>query len=132
MPISASSIFGSSVSLDESTPSLPKLIIELSDLQDDSNGGDIVGGGGLDDASTITSLNLDVNASKIIAALLLLHFQNQPPTDTDETNGTFVVHDSNRDKRFVVRNNVGQIRYDYRLQIYTPDSISTLDPDNVL
>lgn len=132
MTILASQIFGSDVSLDETTPSDPYLVIRLSNLEDIVNGGDITTGNGIDDVSLVTSLTLDEYASRIFMGLVLLHLQNQPLENTDDSDGTYVVFDPNFDKSFTTRNNISQIEYNYTVGAYTADSIPLLDPDNVV
>ncbi len=132
MTIPATSIFGSSVTLNETVPTDKVLEIHLNNFEDVANGGDITGGVGLDDASAITAANLDANASRILSSIVILHQQQQPADNTDETNGTYIDFDPNFDKAFVTRNATGQIRYRYKVDTYTNDSVTALDPDDVV
>lgn len=66
--------FGSTVSYDEATQVLS---IDLNNLTDESNGGDIKNNLGLNDVSSITQANINQYASKILYGLLLLSSQNQ-------------------------------------------------------
>lgn len=131
MTIPATSIFGSSVTLDVSTPAEPKLVIDLQDLEDVASGGDITNGGGIDDVSLITALTLDEYASKILMGLIFLHLQNQPNTNEDDSNGTYIAFDPTFDKGFITRNNVAQIEYGYTVNAYAPDTTASLDVDNI-
>ena len=66
--------FGSSISYDETTKVLS---INLGDLTNVDNGGDILNNLGFDDVSSITQANINQYASKILYGLLLLSSQNQ-------------------------------------------------------
>lgn len=132
MVVPASSLFGSNVTIDETTPSDPKLVITLTDFQDDTNSGDITGGLGLDDATLITDANKDAYAADIMAAISILFRQQIPVDNTDETDGAYILFDSNFDRAIVTRNGVSQLRFDYTFQFFTPDTNLTLDPDNVV
>lgn len=132
MTIPASTIFGSNVSVDVTTPTLPLLVINLKDFEDTANGGEITGGVGIDDVTVINTANLDDHASSILTAILIMHQQKQPTDNTVDTNGTYINFDTNFNKAFVTRNSVGQIRYDYTVQVFVPDSVSALDPDSVV
>ena len=132
MTISASSIFGSNVTLDETDPTDRILQIHLNDFRDIANGGDIANGVGINDPNTITVANLDSNASKLLASIIKLHFQKQPVDNDDETNGTYIEHNPNFDISLPPRNNILQRQYRYTVNIYTPDSGSEYDVDDVV
>ncbi len=129
MTITATDIYGSGVLVDVTTPTEPKLIINLKNFENTTSGGEITSGLGLDDVSVINAGNIDSFASQIKYALDQMHLQKQPATDTDETNGSYV--EAGR-KRFATRNNVTQILYEVTTFYYTADSSSDLDPDNIV
>ncbi len=131
MTIPASSMFGSNVVFNESNPSDKVIEIHLNDFQDTSNGGDIIGGVGIDDPTTWTAANFDEKASSLLSAITILHLQKQPTENTDPTNGTYIDFDPNFDKAFVNRGGTAQIRYRKKVDVYTGDSTTSLDPDNV-
>jgi hypothetical protein len=121
--------FGTNATIDTTTPTNPKLVITLKNLQDVSNTGDITDGLGLDDASLITNVNKDQYASKILHALLILNYQKQPIDNTDNTVGVYI---TNGGKRFVTRNTVNQVEYRLTAQAYKDDSTGILvDPDDI-
>ena len=128
MAISATEAYGTNVSLDTSGTS-PVLQINLGDL---TEAGDLSAENGLD-SSTVNSWSslsdIDSNNSKIAAALLLLRLANQPnDTSTQDTLGMVVEEPR---KRFITRNGSNQIEFSFVANFYTPDSSSSLDPDNV-
>ena len=117
--------FGSSASFDKTAGTLT---IKLSDLADQTNGGDITTGLGLD-TSDMSSANKDEYASRILWALLHLNQQNQPETNNDETVGVYVI---NEGKRNAVRNNVPQFGFRQVVTAYINDDLgNTLDPDAI-
>lgn len=117
--------FGSSASFDETAVTLT---ISLSDLADQTNGGDITTGLGLD-TSNMSSANKDEYASRILWALLHLNQQNQPEANNDETVGVYV---TNEGKRNAVRNNVPQFGFRQVVTGYINDDLgNTLDPDAI-
>lgn len=112
--------FGSNVSYNNTSKTLT---INLNDLTD---AGDIANGLGLD-ISSLTSANVNDYASKILYALLLLNFQQQPETNNDETVAIYVTNTGRRD---VTRNGVSQFAYLLTVNNYTPNNLATvLDPD---
>lgn len=126
-------IFGVDVTLDETTATDPKLVIRLQNFQDNGTGaGEITDGNGIDDVSVITSANLDTFSSDILVAIIKMHIQKQPTTNTDETDATYVDFDSNRNKSFVTRNSVTQLRFNPTVNIYQPDTTTTFDPDQLV
>lgn len=129
MTINASDIFGIDVSLDVTNPTDPYLRIRLLNFQDDTNGGEITSGNGIDDVSLITIATLDEYASKIKFSIDAMHLQKQPAEDTDPTNGSYVEQGR---KRFSTRTNVTQILHEYTTFYYTPDTSSDLDPDDIV
>lgn len=129
MGLSLAQRFGTGVTIDVTTPTAPKLIIDLSDLENTGDGGDITNSQGLDDVGTITALTQDANADKIAAALLVLWKQNQPLTDDDPTIGIMV---GDHFKQFVTRGEIDQLGYIYQTSIYTADPTANLDPDDVV
>ena len=129
MGLSLAQRFGTGVTIDVTTPTAPKLIIDLSDLENTGDGGDITNSQGLDDVGTITALTQDANADKIAAALLVLWKQNQPLTDDDPTIGIMV---GDPFKHFVTRGEIDQLGYIYQTSIYTADPTANLDPDDVV
>ena len=132
MSLTLAEIFGVDVSLDTTVASDPKLIIRLQNLQNNSNGaGQILDNTGIDYAAAITDATKDLYSHKILAGLIKLHLQNQPPENTDETIGTYIDFNAAFNKSFVVRNNVSQINFAHTLNIYIPDTSSTFDPDDV-
>ena len=129
MGLSLAQRFGTGVTIDVTTPTAPKLIIDLSDLENTGDCGDITNSQGLDDVGTITALTQDANADKIAAALLVLWKQNQPLTDDDPTIGIMV---GDPFKQFVTRGEIDQLGYIYQTSIYTADPTANLDPDDVV
>lgn len=121
--------FGTNAALDVSTPAAPKLIIDLSNLENTANGGDIADGRGLNDASTITALTKDANADKIIAALFVLWTQKQPAENNDNTVGVYLTYNF---KNYETRNEIEQAYYQYSANFYVPDPLANLDPDDVV
>jgi hypothetical protein len=121
--------FGTNATIDTTTPTNPKLVITLKNLQDISNTGDIADGLGLDDATVINDTNKDQYASKILHALLLLNYQKQAVDNNDETVGIYI---TNGGKRFVTRNSVNQVEYRLTTAAYKSDSTGILvDPDDI-
>ena len=129
MGLSLTQRFGTGAALDVTTPSAPKLIIDLSDLENTADGGDITNSQGLDDVGLITNLTKDAYADKIAAALLVLWKQNQSATDDDNTVGLYV---GDVFKQFVNRNSIDQLSFNYQVGIYIPDPTANLDPDDVV
>lgn len=129
MGLSLTQRFGTGVTLDVSTPSAPKLVIALEDLENTTSGGDIANSQGIDDVSLITALTQDTYADKIAAALLVLWKQNQPAEDTDETVGLYI---NDIYKQFYTRNAVEQLAFVYPVNVYIPDPTANLDPDDVV
>jgi len=121
--------FGSSVTLDVSTPSNPKLVITLKDLENTPNG-NIVNGVGIDDVSLITALTKDDYADKIFAALFILNIQKQPTTNNIADNGCFINPTATRS--FVTRANLPQVSYSYTTTFYKTDTLVNLVPDLVI
>ena len=82
MPInSLISIFGTSATY---TPASQTITIDLNDMKDDSNGGEILNGIGIDDPTTITAANIDEWAVKIFYGLLVIAGQNQSLNPNDD------------------------------------------------
>ena len=102
------------------------LTIDLNDLTDS---GDIADSLGLD-ISGITSANIDSYSAKILYAIALLNFQQQPVDNNDETNPLYV---TNAGRRSITRNGVAQFGYGLTLTAYQTDQIGNLvDPDNLV
>ena len=119
--------FGSNVDF-QSGPEGSYLVIKLSDLSDQADGGDFTNGLGLN-TNEIDDANADEYASKILWALIGLSQQNQPESNTDETVGIYV---SSQGKRNVTRNGVAQFGYLTVVTGYQPDNSGlVLDPDNL-
>ncbi len=132
MALSLTDIFGAGATIDDSTPTDPILQIKLTNLQNDGTGdGEIEGGFGINDATLINSTNGDSYGHKILAALILLHYQNQLSTNTDPTVGTYINYTPSSDKRFVSRGDTAQVEYRPTVNIYTDDPTTQYDPDNV-
>ena len=108
--------FGSNVNV-QLDPGGGTLIINLRDLNDQSNGGDFTNGLGLN-TSQINPDNADEYASKILWALIQLSKQNQPDNNTDEKVGIYV---TNQGKRNVIRNGQAQLGFQELLTGYTVD-----------
>lgn len=120
--------FGSNASIQLNPDDSKYLVIDLANLQDQTNGGDFTNGLGLD-TSAIDNTNANEYASKILWALIGLSQQNQPENNTDETIGIYV---SNQGKRPVNRNGVAQFGYLTLVTGYQDDNSGlTLDPDNM-
>jgi len=121
--------FGTNATIDTTSPTNPKLVITLTNLQNTAQGGDITGSLGINDATVINNTNKDQYASKILHALLLLSYQKQPIDNTDNTVGIYI---TNGGKRFVTRNNVNQVEYRLTEATYKADSTGILvDPDDI-
>ncbi|MEL6580040.1 MAG: hypothetical protein AAFQ14_09825 [Cyanobacteria bacterium J06621_12] len=117
--------FGSNATIYESEGKFT-LCIELTDLQDQGNGGDFTNGLGLD-ITNITDVTADEYASNIFWALVQLLKQNQPDNNTDDTVGIYV---TGQGKRNVIRNGAAQLGFQELLTGYTVDPTGlTLDPD---
>jgi hypothetical protein len=129
MGLSLAQRFGTGATLDVTIPAAPKLIIDLSDLENTATGGDITNSQGLNDVGTITALTKDVNADKIAAALLVLWKQKQPTTDEDNTIGIYI---GDPYKQFATRNSVDQLGFIYQTTVYIADPTAALDPDDVV
>lgn len=132
MTIPASKIFGSNVTLNTTDPDDPILLVHLKDFENSTTGGNITDGSGLNDASLINSNNLNSNASRILVSMIKLHLQEQPESNDDETNGTYLEFDPNFNKNFTTRNGIGQIVHSFTVNAYTNDTIPALDPDDVV
>lgn len=114
--------FGSSVAFDGTTKVLS---INLNDLTD---GGDLNDGNGLD-ITGLSQANINIYASKILWALLLLSQANQPETNNDETVGVYI---TNEGKRSFPRNNVSQFGYRLVATGFKNDTSGiNLDPDAI-
>ncbi len=99
------------------------------DLNDLTDAGDIVNGLGLD-ISAMTAANINTYSGKIIYALVLLSFQQQPVDNNDETLPLYV---SNAGRRSISRNGVAQFGYGLTVTAYQTDQIGNLiDPDNLV
>ncbi len=117
--------FGSNAFFDETAGTLT---IKLSDLADQTDGGDMTNGLGLDTTS-MTEANKDSYSSRILWALVGLNAQNQPEVNNDETVGIYVL---NEGKRNAVRNNVPQFGFRQVVTAYINDDLgNTLDPDAI-
>ena len=117
--------FGRNASFD---PTAKTLTIKLSDLADQTNGGDMTNGLGLD-TSEMSSSNKNSYSSRILWALVGLNAQNQPEANNDETVGVYVI---NEGKRNAVRNNVPQFGFRQVVTGYINDDLgNTLDPDAI-
>lgn len=112
--------FGSNVTFNATNKTVT---IALDDLTD---AGDIVDGLGLD-ISSLTSANVNDYASKILYALLLLNFQQQPQTNNDDSVAIYITNAGRRD---ITRNGVSQFAYLLTVNNYTPNNLApVLDPD---
>ena len=117
--------FGSNAVFNETAGTLT---ITLSDLADQTNGGDITTGLGLD-TTAMNSSNKDEYSSRILWALLQLNLQNQPETNNDETIGVYV---TNEGRRNVTRNSVAQLGFRLTATAHIADTQGvTLDPDAI-
>ena len=117
--------FGQNVAFDQTAGTLT---IKLSDLADQTNGGDMTNGLGLD-TSGMSSSNKNSYSSRILWALVGLNAQNQPEANNDETVGVYVI---NEGKRNAVRNNVPQFGFRQVVTGYINDDLgNTLDPDAI-
>ncbi len=117
--------FGQNVAFDQTAGTLT---IKLSDLADQTNGGDMTNGLGLD-TSGMSSSNKNSYSSRILWALVGLNAQNQPEANNDETVGVYVI---NEGKRNAVRNNVPQFGFRQVVTAYINDDLgNTLDPDAI-
>ena len=115
--------FGTNVVFNETSKTVT---IDLNDLTD---AGDIVNGLGLD-ISAMTAANIDTYSGRIIYALVLLSFQQQPADNNDETLPLYV---SNAGRRSISRNGVAQFGYGLTVTAYQTDQIGNLiDPDNLV
>jgi ribosomal protein L28 len=114
--------FGNSVSFNESTKVLSINLNDLSTIV--VNGTDL----GLN-VTSMTSLNKDTFASKILWALILRSQATQAADNNDETVKLYV---TNQGKRSVTRNGVNQFGYQLVATAYQTDSLGVnLDPDNL-
>ncbi|MBE9171398.1 hypothetical protein IQ238_29200 [Pleurocapsales cyanobacterium LEGE 06147] len=121
--------FGTNVTIDTSVANNPKLVITLKDLQDSTNGGDILNGLGIDDATVINDTNKDQWASAILHALVLLSFQKQPTNNNDPTVAIYI---TNGGKRFLTRDSVNQVEFRLIAAAYKNDSQGLfVDPDDL-
>ena len=115
--------FGSNASYDNTNKTLT---IDLNDLTDSGNIADNLGL----DISGLTAANIDDYVSKILYTLLLLNFQQQPATNTDDTVAIYVTNGGRRD---VTRNSTAQFSYVWQVNTYTPNNLPvTLDPDAMI
>ena len=115
--------FGTNVVFNETNKTVT---IDLNDLTD---AGDIVNGLGLD-ISAMTAANINTYSGRIIYALVLLSFQQQPADNNDETLPLYV---SNAGRRSISRNGVAQFGYGLTVTAYQTDQIGNLiDPDNLV
>jgi hypothetical protein len=127
MSLTLAQRFGTNAVVDDSVPTAPKLIIELTDLQPSPNGD--IQNRGIDDATLISSTNGNDYADKIFTALFILSKQKQPPEDNDETVGFYI---NDPFKSITTRNNISQIQFNYAVNFYIPDTTSELDADSVV
>lgn len=112
--------FGSNVSYNNTNKTIS---INLNDFTDD---GDIINGLGLN-ITELTASNVDNYASKILYALLLLNFQQQPQTNNDDSVAMYITNGGRRD---ITRNGVSQFSYLLTVNNYTPNNLApVLDPD---
>lgn len=115
--------FGTNVNLNATAKTLT---INLNDFTDS---GDILNGLGLD-ISGLTEANKDSYASRILYTLLLLNFQQQPATNTDDTVAIYLTSGGRRD---AIRNGVSQFNYIWQVNNYTNNNLpDTLDPDQMV
>ncbi len=121
--------FGTGATLDTTTPSAPKLVINLAALENTADGGDIANSQGINDVGQITNATKDAWADRIAAALLVLWKQKQPTTNDDDKLGIYI---DDPFKQFITRNGVDQLYYSYATNIYTADPTANLDPDDVV
>ncbi len=132
MALTLAQIFGADAIVDDSVPTDPKLVITLTNFQNTGTGnGEIEGGFGLNDATTVSAANADSYSHKLMAAIIMLHNQNQLTTNDDDSVGTYIDYDNATDKRFVTRNEVPQVEYRPSCLIYTDDPTTNYDPDDV-
>jgi hypothetical protein len=122
-------IFGTNATLDLSTPSSPKLVITLADLQASPNG-DFINAVGLSDVSLINDTNKDEYADKIFTALFLLALQNEPSDNNVETEGFWINPSFSRS--FTERNGVSQILFNYAIAFYKSDSVALVTAEEVV
>ena len=120
--------FGSNAALDLTTPSNPKLVITLKDLENTPTG-DIINGVGLTDATLINNTTKDDYADKIFTALFILNIQKQPATNNIGDNGCWINPASSRS--FVTRATLPQVAYSYTTTFYKSDTLINLDPDSI-
>ena len=120
--------FGSNASIQFNPDNSKYLVIDLANLQDQTEGGDFTNGLGLD-TSAIDDTNGSEYASKILWALIGLSQQNQPENNNDEAVGIYI---SSQGKRPVNRNGMAQFGYLTVVTGYQDDNSGlTLDPDNM-
>ena len=121
MPInSLQSIFGTSAVY---TPASQSITIDLNDMKDDANGGEILNGLGLDDPTTITALNIDDYAVNIFYGLILIASQNQSPGIFDDATEKMYLTEGGL--RIGNGNRAGQIQRIFNVNLF--DSNANLD-----
>jgi hypothetical protein len=121
--------FGTNAAIDTTSPSNPKLVITLKDLQNNTNAGDILNSLGIDNATVINDTNKDQWATKILQALLILNLQKQPTDNNDNTVGIYI---TNGGKRYTTRNAINQVEYRLTVATYKNDTEGTIvDPDAI-
>jgi hypothetical protein len=121
--------FGTDATIDFTNASSPKLIITLKNFEN-TPGGSIINGQGLDDVSDITTETKDDYADKIWAALFIHNLQKQPATNTIPDNGCWISTTANRS--FVTRGSVPQVAYTFGITFYKNDTLVNLNPDLVI
>lgn len=122
--------FGKGASADFTDPDHPKLIIDLADLENTAQGGDITDGSGINDIETITAANIDQHADRLFAGLVKRLFLVQPDSNSDPTLGVYVVAQVNNPST-VTRGAVRQLSYAYVLTAYASTIIGDLTLDSI-
>lgn len=130
MTTSVAGFFGKGAVTDFSDPQHPKLIIDLSDLENTAQGGDISDGTGLSNIATLTAGNIDQNADRIFAGLVKRLLLVQPDSNSDPTLGVYVVAQANNPST-VTRGAVRQLSYAYVLTAYASTIIGDLTLDSI-
>lgn len=120
--------FGTDAVIDFTDTENPKLVIAINNFLNSPNG-DLTTGG-FEDLVGLTSLTVNEYADKIFAAIFLLGAQNQPTENTNPLEGSYVSPSYTR--RFVRRGNENQIEFVFTVSFYKADTVTFLDPDDVL
>jgi hypothetical protein len=123
--------FGSHVTTDFSDPDHPKLIIDISDLENVGSGGDINDDTGFNNVNTITNVNKDSKAGAIFAGLVKRLLLTQPVTNNDPLVPVYGSYNSLGNPSIPTRGGVKQLAFAYTITIYAPFTTTDLDLDNI-